>query len=112
MTLHLMPTSAPKMPEPLASVCDTLLRDAPDHSDLPEYVQVLHEAAECSRRLREIATSCMRPDVVNEVAGQIEQAIWPLENEIARWDDDRAGRVAGNRLDNSRAWHAREVGRL
>jgi len=111
MTLHLMPTSAPKMPETLASVSDTLLRDAADHPDQPEYVQVLHEASECARRLREIATSCMRPAVVNDVAEQIEQAMWPMESEIMRWDDDRAGRVAGNRLDNSRAWHPRELER-
>lgn len=110
--LHLLPTPAPKMPETLAAVNDALIRDAADHPDRAEYVQVLHELSECVRRLREIAVSCMRPAVVNDVAEQVEQAAWPMESEFMRWDDDREGRIAGNRLDNSRAWAPAAVGRV
>lgn len=111
MTLTLMPTPTPKLPEPLADAHAEMLRDAHDHPDLPEYVAALHEIADCMRRLRQIAAPCMRPAVLNAVAESIGESLWPLEEETARWDADRDARIAGNRLDDSRACGPRDFGR-
>lgn len=90
------------LPETLAGIRETLMRDAYDHSDISEHMQAIREVAACVRRLREIAVGCSRPMVLNDAAEKLEQALWPMEDEAHRWDDDRAGRAWGDKLDARR----------
>ena len=93
-----------------ARVC--LFRDAYDHADIDAYQTAITEASALVVRLRQIAATCEHAQPMLEFAEQIEDAAFPLEREALRWDDDRDARVAGNRLDSSRVWQPRDLGRV
>ena len=98
------------IPAGLRSVRVAMFRDAPDHTDLDAYQTAITEASALVVRLRQIAATCERAQPLLEFAEQIEDAAFPLEREAMEWDDARDGRVAGNRLDNSRVWQPRDLG--
>lgn len=110
---HLLARIQPPAPIPagLRDVRNAMFRDAWDHSDLDRYLMAITEASALVVRLRQIAADCERADPLLKFAEAIEDAAFPLESEAHQWDDGRDARQHGNRLDNSRAWHPREVGR-
>ncbi len=100
-----------RMPAGLVDARNAIYRNAADHCDLAEYLAAVAILADAATRIREIAATCSRAGPLNEVATYIEdEAPWPLQSEAMAWNDDRDARIDGNRLDNSRAWHPRDLG--
>ena len=100
--LTLIPTSSPKMPEPLAQLRDEILRYAWDHADADEHQQALASMAESAQRIRALAVSASRPAPLAALADEIEECGHALETEAMRWDDGRDERAHGDRLDARR----------
>lgn len=88
-----------------------------DSPDAPAVLRMLANMTECFRQLTTDAADCA-DDVRECIVGRqgcmavFEDAVGDLKLRAWAWEDDRAARQHGNRLDNSRAWHARDVGRL
>ena len=97
-------------PAKLRATRDAFYRDAWDHADLAEYQAAITEASALVVRLRQMAATCERPKPLLAFADAIEDAAFPLEQEAWRWDDARAARQAGNRLDTSRVWRPEDLG--
>ena len=94
----------------LAQTRDAILRDAPDHTDATEHMQAIAIIAEAHERVLLLVPGCAHPGPLVAVAAALVDALWPLREEATRWDDERDGREAGNRLDNSRVWHPAQIG--
>lgn len=101
--LTLIPTSSPKMPEPLARLRDEVIRYAWDHADADEHQHALAIMADAAQRIRALAVSASRSAPLAALADEIEECGHALEAEAMRWDDGRDERAHGVRLDARRA---------
>lgn len=104
--LNFLPLPAPRLlaplPDGLADARNALLRDAEDHTDLTEHMQVIAIIAEARSRVIEIAARCARVQPILDVADALDDAAFPLTCEAHAWDDDREARQHGDRLDQRR----------
>ena len=89
---------------------------ATDHPDHDRVMRLLSDMAECVRQMNATASECedaaLRECVTGRVgcfaaledtAGDIGMTAWA-------WTDGRDSRLAGNRLDTSRAWRPEDLG--
>lgn len=90
-------------PDRMSEARASYMRDAWDHRDIDEHMRVFAILREAAQRIRDLAPSCLKPDVLNDVAAVIEvEAAWPLTSEAIDWNDDRDARRDGDQHDFNR----------